>query len=107
MENKKLLKGALPKNVVMGLAWLFPVFGIVAFALDYPTLDLEEKRAFVSIFVTCVVAYICAALTALIIPAIIAIIVAVLSIIATIKAFMGETYNIPVVYGIACKIIKE
>ena len=107
MEDKRLLKSAMPKNVVMGLAWLVPAFGIVAFILDYQTLDLEEKRAFVSIFVTCVVAYICAALTVLIIPAIIALAACVFAIIATIKAFMGEDYKVPGVYNIASMIIKE
>ena len=107
MENKKLLKGAMPKNVVMGLSWLVVPFAIVAFILDFQTLDLEEKRAFVTIFVVDALAMICSALSVLILPAILALVLGILAIIAMIKAFMGQTFNVPVAYAIACKIIKE
>jgi uncharacterized membrane protein len=107
MENKKLLKGAWPKNVVMGVSWLVPAFAVVAFILDYQTLDLDEKRTFVSIFITFAAAYVFAALSVLILPAIVAIAACVFSIIAAVKAFMGEDYKVPVAYALASKIIKD
>ena len=101
METKKLLAGNLNKNITMGLAWLIPIFAIVAFIIDFKTLDVEEKRAFVSIFACCVIAGV------LSLTIIVPIVVCVFVIIAAIKAFMGDySFKVPGAYHIAAAIIK-
>lgn len=106
MENKKLLRGAWPKNVVMGVSWLIPVFGIVAFILDFNTLDYEEKKDFVTIFVSDAIILICTFVSWLVLPAILEIVVFVFMVIAAIKAFKGESYKIPVLSDLAAKFVK-
>ena len=101
METKKLLAGNLNKNITMGLAWLIPIFAIVAFIIDFKTLDVEEKRAYVSIFACCIVSGVLA------ITIIVPIVVCVFVIIAAIKAFMGDySFKVPGAYHIAAAIIK-
>ena len=104
METKKLLAGNLNKNITMGLAWLIPIFAIVAFIIDFKTLDVEEKRAYVSIFACCVIAGV---LACTIIGIVVSLVVSVFMIIAAIKAFMGDySFKVPGAYHIAAAIIK-
>ena len=104
METKKLLGGKLDKNITMGISWLIPIFGIVACIIDFKDLDLEEKRAFVSIFACCAIAFICACT---IIGSVVSLAVSVCMIISAIKAFMGDySFKVPGAYHIAAAIIK-
>ena len=98
--EKKLLAGNLNKNIVMGLSWLVWLFGLIAFIIDFKTLDVEEKREFVSIFVCAVVA------SVLSITVIVPLVVVVFAIIAAINAFMGKSFKVPGAYHIAAAIIK-
>jgi len=103
MENKKLLGGNLDKNIVMGLSWIpgiGTIFAIIAFIIDFKTLDLDEKREFVSIFV-------CAAVSMVLgITMIVPFVVFVFQIIALVNAFMGKTFKVPGAYHLAAAIIK-
>ena len=103
MENKKLLNGSLDKNVAMGLSWI-PfigwIFALIVFIVDFKTLDVEEKRTLVSVFVCTLVGGILG------ITFIVPVVVAIFSIIACIKAFMGQTFNVPGAYHLAAAIIK-
>lgn len=101
--EKKLLKGNLDKKIVMGLGWLIPIVAIVSFIIDFKELDLEEKRTFVSIFASCVIAGV---LACTIIGVVVTLAVAVCMIIAAINAFMGKTFKVPGAYQIAAAIIK-
>lgn len=100
MEAKKLLGGKVNKNIVMGLSWLIPIFGVIAFIIDFKNLDVEEKREFVSIFVCAVVVAVLA------ISVIVPIVVFVFMVIAAINAFMGKTFKVPGAYHLAAAIIK-
>ncbi len=100
MEKKKLLAGKLDKNIVMGLSWLIYVFGLVTFIIDFKTLDVEEKREFVSLFVCWAAS--CIFAVTFIVPAY----VGVCSIIACIMSFMGKSFKVPGAYQIAKAIIK-
>ena len=101
--EKKLLNGSMDKKIVMGLSWIPCIgwmFGLVAFILDLKTLDVEEKREFVSIFV-------CAAVSIVLgITIIVPVVVSVFMIIAAINAFMGKTFKVPGAYHLAAAIIK-
>ena len=103
MENKKMLNGALDKNVATGLAWI-PfigwIFALIVFIVDFKTLDVEEKRTFVSVFACALIGGILG------FTVIVPIVVAVFSIIALINAFQGKTFNVPGAYHIAAAIIK-
>lgn len=101
--EKKLLGGNLNKNIVMGLSWLIPLFGLIAFIIDFKNLDVDEKREFVSLFACCLIAGICAVT---IIGVVVSIAVWVCVIIAAINAFMGKTFKVPGAYQIASAIIK-
>ena len=104
METKKLLGGKLDKNITMGISWLIPIFAIVACIIDFKDLDVEEKRAFVSIFACCAIAFVCACT---IIGSVVSLAVSVFMIIAAIKAFMGDySFKVPGAYQIAAAIIK-
>lgn len=104
--EKKLLGGNMDKKLVMGLSWLIPVFflgpifGLVAFIMDFKVLDVEEKREFVSIFVCAVVAMVLG--FTFIVP----IAVAVFAIIAAVNAFQGKSFKVPGAYHLAAAIIK-
>ena len=100
--EKKLFGGNINKNIVMGLSWIpfLWLLGLIAFIVDFKTLDVEEKREFVSIFV-CVAVSIVLAIT-IIVP----FVVGILMVIAAIMAFMGKTFKVPVAYQIASAIIK-
>jgi uncharacterized membrane protein len=100
MEKKKLLNGSLDKNIVMGLSWLVPLFALIAFIIDFKTLDVEEKRQFVSIFACLVISWV------LVITIVGPFVVLVFEIIAMIKAFMGQDFKVPGAYHIAAAIIK-
>ena len=100
---KKMLNGNLDKNIVMGLSWLLPIFGLVAFIVDFKTLDLEEKREFVSIFVCCVIATV---LACTILLSFVSAVIGVCMIVSAILAFMSKGFKIPVAYHIAAAIIK-
>ena len=95
MENN-YLNVNLKKNITFGLSWLFPVFAIILFVLANETLTREEKRTFVTIFV-------CTAACA--IP-ILGIVSAVFMIIAAVKAFMNQEYEVPFAPKIADKFLK-
>ena len=102
--EKKYLAGKLDKNIVFGLSWLIPIFGIIEFIIDKDVLDLEEKRDLVSMFVTVV-----AIIVLTIIPVIgwlCELVVAVLWIIKIIMSFVGKEFKIPGAYHIASAIIK-
>lgn len=101
--EKKLLGGNLDKNIVMGLSWIVWVFGLVAFIIDFKTLDVEEKREFVSIF-ACVVAGTVLACT--VIGVVVSVVIAVFMIIACVNAFMGKSFKVPGAYHLAAAIIK-
>ena len=103
MENKKLLNGSLDKNIVMGISWLVWIFGLVVFIIDFKTLDLEEKREFVSIFTAIVIGTV---LCFTIIGSLVSAVIAVFIIIKAIKSFMGKDFKIPVISKIAAAIIK-
>ncbi len=104
METKKLLGGSLNKNIVMGLSYIIPLFGIIAFIIDFKTLDVEEKRDFVTIIVACVIATVVAFT---LIGMLLSGVIGVLMIVAGIMAFMGKSFKIPGAYHIAKAIIKE
>ena len=101
--EKKLLNGSMDKKIVMGLSWI-PcigwIFALVVFILDLKTLDVEEKREFVSIFVCTAVAMLLG------FTVIVPIAVAVFEIIALINAFQGKTFQVPGAYHLAAAIIK-
>lgn len=98
--EKKLLNGSLDKKIVMGISYLIPIFALVAFIVDFKTLDLDEKREFVSIFIAVVVAMVLG------VTFIVPVAVAVCAIIAAINAFMGKSFKIPGAYHLAAAIIK-
>ena len=98
--EKKLLKGALDKKIVVGLGWLIPVVALVSLIIDFKELDVEEKRTFVSVLVACVIAGVLG--ITIIVPAA----VFVCAVIAAINAFMGKTFKVPGAYQIAAAIIK-
>lgn len=100
MENKKLLGGKLDKNIVMGLSWICWIFALIAFLIDFKTLDLEEKREFVSIFI-CVAVSIVLGISVLV-----PIVILVFAVIAAINAFMGKSFKVPGAYHLAAAIIK-
>lgn len=100
--EKKLFGGNINKNIVMGLSWIpfLWLLGLIAFIVDFKTLDVEEKREFVSIFV-------CAAVSIVLgITIIVPVVVSVFMIIAAINAFMGKTFKVPGAYHLAAAIIK-
>ena len=103
METKKLLNGSVDKNVVMGLSWLFGIFALVAFIVDFKTLDLEEKREFVSILVCWAVTIVLVCTVAL---SFLSLVVFVFAIIAAINAFQGKSFKVPGAYHLAAAIIK-
>ena len=101
--EKKLLNGNMDKNVAMGLSWIPFIgwmFGLVVFILDLKTLDVEEKREFVSIFVCTAVAMLLG------FTVIVPIAVTVIEVIALINAFQGKTFQVPGAYHLAAAIIK-
>lgn len=100
MENKKLLGGKLNKNIVMGLSWLCWIFALIAFLIDFKTLDVEEKREFVSILICAVVGMVLG------ISVIVPLVVLVFVIIAAVNAFMGKSFKVPGAYHLAAVIIK-
>ena len=95
--EKKYFGGKLDKNVAFGLAWLpcwiGAIIGIIMFILDKDTLDLEEKRELVSMFVVSVVATPFG-------------IFWILSIVKAIMSFMGKEFKVPGAYHLAAAIIK-
>ena len=95
--EKKYFGGKLDKNVAFGLAWLpfwiGAIIGIVLFILDKDTLDVEEKRELVSMFVVSVVAFF--------LP-----IFWILNIVKAIMFFMGKEFKVPGAYHLAAAIIK-
>ena len=95
--EKKYFGGKLDKNVAFGLAWLpfwiGAIIGIIMFILDKDTLDLEEKRELVSMFVVSVVATPFGILW-------------ILSIVKAIMSFMGKEFKVPGAYHLAAAIIK-
>ena len=100
--EKKLFGGNINKKIVMGLSWIpfLWLLGLIAFIVDFKTLDVEEKREFVSIFV-------CAAVSIVLgITIIVPVVVSVFMIIAAINAFMGKTFKVPGAYHLAAAIIK-
>ena len=101
--EKKLLNGNMDKNVAMGLSWIPFIgwmFALVVFILDLKTLDVEEKREFVSIFVCTAVAMLLG------FTVIVPIAVTVIEVIALINAFQGKTFRVPGAYHLAAAIIK-
>lgn len=98
--EKKYFGGKLDKNVAFGLSWL-PAIGwilaIVEFILDKDTLDVEEKRELVSVFVVTVAACILGVLAPLWF---------VLFVVKAIMSFMGKEFKVPGAYHLAAAIIK-
>lgn len=106
--EKKYLKGNLDRNLAFGLSWALQtlfywgwIAAIVLFIVDKETLDLEDRRELVSMII-CAAAAVILSLT-LLVP----LYIWICQIIAAIKAFMGESFQIPGVYQIAAAIIKE
>ncbi|MBQ8850427.1 MAG: hypothetical protein IJ011_08870 [Clostridia bacterium] len=98
--EKKLLGGNVSKNIVMGFSWLFWIFGLIAFIIDFKTLDVEEKREFVSLLICAAVGIVFG------ISVIVPIVVFVFAVIAAVNAFMGKTFKVPGAYHLAAVIIK-
>ena len=98
--EKKYFGGKLDKNIAFGLSWL-PAIGwilaIVEFILDKDTLDVEEKRELVSVFVVTVAACILGVLAPLWF---------VLFVVKAIMSFMGKEFKVPGAYHLAAAIIK-
>ena len=100
--EKKYFGGNVEKNVGYGLAWLFGWIGsLIMFIMDKDTLDLEEKRMLVSVFVLNI------AMVVLSFTGIAVAIGAVVLIVNAILAFVGkEPFKVPGAYHIAAAIIK-
>ena len=101
--EKKYFGGNMEKNVAFGLSWI-PfigwIFALILFIMDKDTLDLEEKRELVSVFVCTVVG---------IISSVIVIgpfLIAVLSLVNAIMTFIGKGFKVPGAYHLAAAIIK-
>jgi hypothetical protein len=100
--EKKYFGGNLDKNVGFGLAWLFAwISALIMFIMDKDTLDLEEKRELVSIFV-CSVAAVVLSFTGIVPVAI-----SIVCLVNAILGFVGKgTFKVPGAYHIAAAIIK-
>ena len=96
MENK-YLKGNLDKNIAFGLSWLVWPFAVVLFILDKNTLTRDEKKTLLTIFV-------CAVFNC--IP-VVCVVSMIFVIIAAIKAFMKQDYEVPVASKIADKLADK
>ena len=94
--DKKYLNGKLEKNIAFGLSWLLWPFALVMLILDKETLTREEKVTIVSVFVCSVACYI----------PIVGLVSAIFMIIAMIKAFMGQDYQVPLASKLAEKFVK-
>lgn len=102
--EKKYFGGNMEKNIAYGLCWL-PFIGwiisLVMFIMDKDTLDLEEKRELVSIFV-CSVAAVVLSFTGIVPVAI-----SIVCLVNAILGFVGKgTFKVPGAYHIAAAIIK-
>ena len=104
--EKKFLGGNVGKNIFFTLCWALTSFVGVGFILAIISLvmdkeqDVEEKRENVSVIVATAVAML-GSIT-LLLP----LYIFVCGIIAAVKAYKGETFQIPGVYHIAKAIIK-
>ena len=100
--EKKYFGGNVAKNVGYGLAWLFGWIGsLIMFIMDKDTLDLEEKRMLVSVFVLAV------AMVVLSVTVIVPFVGGVVMLINAILSFVGkEPFKVPGAYHIAAAIIK-
>lgn len=98
--EKKYFGGNMEKNVAYGLCWL-PFIGwiisLVMFIMDKDTLDLDEKRELVSIFICAILGYI----------PVLGTVILVVTIIKCIMAFLSKpSFQVPGAYHIAAAIIK-
>ncbi|MCQ2773083.1 MAG: hypothetical protein MJ238_07440 [Bacilli bacterium] len=124
MEEKKYL--GMPKNVCFGLSWLFFPLGIVTLCVERANLTKEERQHLISIFVLEGVAMVASFFFSIFFSILGAIIYEttgwaqghliglpfelffpVIAIIASVKAFMGKYWNIPVVYPLAAKFVHD
>lgn len=118
MDNKKWL--GMPKNVLLGLSWLFFPLGIVDLAMNHQDLNEEEKKQIVSTFVAAGIATIISIIV-MIISSIVAaaganigwlftlinvLCWAGLCIVPMIFAFMNENFHCPVLFDLAGKFVK-
>lgn len=118
--EKKFLN--MKKNVLLGLSWIFFPFAIVALAVEHKSMDKEDKTEFIQVLVFEV--FVGVVITFLEILAIIfarvqflSVIFTILSVVASVlfliclimalvKSFKGNHFEVPVVYGIAKKFVK-
>lgn len=119
--NEKTYLG-MKKNVCFGLSWLFFPLGIVTLCVERANLSKEERQHLISIFVLEGIAIVVSTFFSILTSIIYAVsgwaqggliglpfelFLTVIMIIAMVKAFMGNYWNIPVVFPLAGKFVKD